>query len=453
MPHPHLIQSLSGWGRLPVTECAVYRPEKRREVAAILASGEQPSFIARGLGRSYGDTSCNDRAGVILMTRLNRMLAFDPETGVLECEAGVGLDEIIDVFLPRGFFLPVTPGTKFVTVGGAIANDVHGKNHHCDGSFSEFVLDFQLLTPGQGVLHCSREENPDVFWATVGGAGLTGVILTARLRLRRVETAYIRVDYRRAENVHDALASMSELDEKYRYSVAWVDCLAKGRRLGRSVLMYGEHAAVDELPAKRRREPLRVRPRAALNVPFDLPAWTLNPFSVKAFNNLYYALHPSADGQIVDYDRYFYPLDSVHNWNRIYGRRGFVQFQATLPKTSADGLVELLERLSAARRASFLAVLKVFGAQGQGWLSHPRPGYTLTLDIPYARGLREFVKELEKITLDRGGRLYLAKDALAAPESFAAGYDKLDAFRELKARLDPDGVLSSSQARRLKLVD
>ncbi len=437
---------------MPVAECSVYRPEKRRNVAPILASGGQPSFIARGLGRSYGDASCNAGAGVVLMTRLNRMLAFDAEAGVLECEAGVGLDEIIHAFLPRGYFLPVTPGTKFVTVGGAIANDVHGKNHHRDGTFGNFVLGFQLLTPGQGVLTCSRDENADVFWATIGGIGLTGVILTARIKLMPVPSAYLKVDYRRVANLDAALEAMGELDERYLYSVAWVDCLAKGASLGRSVLMYGEHAAVDDLPPKRQAEPFRVKPRRALGVPVDLPAFTLNPLSVKAFNNVFYKFHPTADGQIVDYDRYFYPLDSVHNWNRIYGRKGFVQFQATLPKESAKGLVELLERLSESKRASFLAVLKAFGEQGQGLLSHPMPGYTLTLDIPHRRGLEEFARELERITLDRGGRLYFAKDALAAPETIAAMYPRLDAFREIQARLDPNGVLSSSLARRVGIV-
>ena len=449
--HPFVKQTLSGWGRMPAAECCVYRPEKRREQKAILRSGEQTSFIARGRGRSYGDTSVNADAGVILVTRLNRMLAFDPDTGVLECEAGVGPDEIIDVFLPRGFFLPVTPGTKFVTVGGAIANDVHGKNHHRDGTFSRFVLDFTLLTPGQGVITCSRDENADVFWATTGGIGLTGIILTARIELAPVQTAYIKVDYRRAENLDAALASMAELDNAYRYSVAWVDCLARGASLGRSVLMYGEHASVDDLPTKRRGAPFRVKPRLALNVPVDLPGLTLNSLSVKAFNQLFYKIHPTAEGKVVDYDRYFYPLDSVLNWNRIYGKRGFVQFQASLPGDSAEGLVELLERLSESKRASFLAVLKAFGPAGQGLLSHPIPGYTLTLDIPNRRGLEPFLTELETITLDRGGRLYLAKDAVAAPHTIAAMYDTLDRFREVKARLDPQGVLSSSMSRRLGL--
>lgn len=448
----YVTQKLAGWGRLPVEVCHVYRPERRRGVWEAFGSREQATYLARGLGRSYGDTALNTLGGVIDISRLDRMIDFDPESGVLACEGGVSLAAILDAFVPRGYFLPVTPGTKFVTVGGAIANDVHGKNHHRDGAFGNFVVDFALLTPNGEVVTCSPTEHEDLFWATVGGVGLTGIILTARIQLRRVETAYIRVDYRRAPDLDTSLALMAELDPCYPYSVAWVDCLAQGRDLGRSVLMFGDHARLNDMPFSRGMHPLRLRGACAKSVPADLPGFVLNPWTVRAFNEVFYRFHPNAEGKLVDYDRYFYPLDSVHHWNRMYGRGGFVQFQATIPDSNARALTRLLEAVSQSSRASFLAVLKRFGATGQGLLSYPSPGYTLALDIPNHRGLRPFMDELHGLVAEAGGRIYLAKDACAPASVFSAMYPGLDRFREIQRRVDPEGRLSSTLARRLGIT-
>lgn len=451
-PEPFVTQTLSGWGRYTPQACHVYRPERTRLIESILRGGSQQHYIARGLGRSYGDTSLNEGGGVIDFTRLNRMMYFDPATSILECEAGVSLEEILDVFVPRGYFLPVTPGTKFVTVGGAIANDVHGKNHHRDGTFGRSVVDLGLYTPRGELYLCSPESHMDLFWATVGGIGLTGVILTARFRLQRIESAYILVDYYRARNLEDALATMEASDKDYQYSVAWVDCLARGAELGRSVLMRGNHATQRQLPPQLAAHPYAIRRGRQKNVPVDFPGFVLNPLNIRLFNNLFYGMHKTIDGQIVDYDRYFYPLDGILNWNRMYGRCGFVQYQATLPAESAKGLVTLLERLSASRRASFLGVLKCFGDKNPGLLSHPMKGYTLTLDIPNRAGLGAFLNELDAILLDHGGRLYLAKDAAASPETVAAMYPELKRFCEIKGWVDPENKLSSSMARRLGIV-
>lgn len=449
----YVSRNLSGWGRFPVEPCHLYRPEKQRETAAILDSGLDPSYIPRGLGRSYGDASLNREAGAISTARLNRFLAFDAETGLLECESGVSLAEIIEVFLPRGFFLPVTPGTKFVTLGGAIAADVHGKNHHQDGTIAQFVQDFRLLTPAGLQLQCSRSENSQVFWATLGGMGLTGMIQSARIKLLRVESAYVRVDYEKAGNLDAALDQMSASDDRYRYSVAWIDALARGGSLGRSVLMRGDHAAAADV-ASRARSPLAARARRALSVPFDLPALALNSLTVSAFNALYYAGHVNGAGHLVDFDRFFYPLDAIRDWNRVYGKRGFVQYQVVLPlESSRAGLRILLERLAGSRRASFLAVLKRFGKANQGPLSFPAPGWTLALDLPVTRDLPEFLGELDDVVVDHGGRVYLAKDAVLRPEKFARMYPRLDEFRAVKQRLDPQGRVSSSLARRLKIVE
>jgi FAD/FMN-containing dehydrogenase len=444
---------ISGWGRYPVESCRVFRPEKRSEVAAALQAGEQTSYIARGLGRSYGDAALNQNAGVIWQVRLNRFLAFDSASGVLECESGVSLAEIIQYFLPRGWFLPVTPGTKFVTVGGAIAADVHGKNHHRDGSFSNFVFDFRLLTGSDEVLLCSPAEHAEVFWATVGGMGLTGIILSARLRLRRVDTSYVLVDFHKAPDLDDALATMESTDERYAYSVAWIDVLARKSSLGRSILMRGNHAAASDLPARVHR-PLASSTSPRWNLILDFPSGVLNPLTVKVFNTAYYALHRTATGRLVSFEKFFYPLDAIDRWNRMYGKRGFVQYQIALPQAGgAAGLRTILDRLARSRRASFLAVLKRFGDAGSGLLSFPLRGYTLALDIPVANGLIPFLHELDRITLDYGGRIYLAKDAVIRPGDFSAMYPKLDRFQAMQRKLDPRGLFSSSLARRLGILE
>jgi len=445
-------QTLAGWGNFPREEAHAFRPESAAEIAEVLAERETSSYISSGLGRSYGDAALNRDAGVIFHDRLQRFLAWDPAAAVVECEAGVSYQDLLDTFGPRGFVPPVTPGTKFVTMGGAIAADVHGKNHHRDGSLAEFVLSFELLTGTGQVLTCSRQQNADVFWATLGGMGLTGVILSARLRLRRVESAYVEVDYRKAANLDQALELFEQDDQNYRYSVAWIDCLASGRALGRSVLMRGEYLPADQLPDRLRANPLSVPRRRPLSIPFYFPGFALNSLSIRAFNHLYYRKHRD-ETKVVDYDAFFYPLDSILHWNRIYGRRGFVQYQLALPPASSrQGLIEVLEKVSRSGRASFLAVLKTFGPANPGLLSFPMEGATLALDIPNTGApLRELLNELDRIVLRHGGRVYLAKDARLSRESFEAMYPRADEFRDLKERLDPEGVFSSSLARRLGL--
>jgi decaprenylphospho-beta-D-ribofuranose 2-oxidase len=446
-------QQLSGWGRMNPDECRVFRPEKYRNAVETFLAPDGGSIIPRGLGRSYGDPSVNGGGRVLDMTRQNRMLAFDETRGVVECEAGVSLEALIEAFLPRGYFLPVSPGTKFVTVGGAIANDIHGKNHHVAGSFGQFVEELTLLTPTGETLVCTPEQNSDVFWATVGGVGLTGLILTAKVRLKPVPSAWISVDYYKSRDLDDALATMADSDDRYIYSVAWVDCLASGSSLGRSVLMRGNHATLDQLGGERAARPYHVKHPMTKTVPFDFPGFVLNPLSMRAFNEAIWAVHKTQNGTLVDYDKYFYPLDSVHHWNRGYGKKGFAQFQATLPPQSKQGLVKLLEKLSGEKRASFLAVLKCFGDGNPGLLSHPMKGYTLTLDIPNAAGLPEFMKDLDRILLDYGGRLYFAKDSLSDAATIEKMYPRLPEFRAIQKRLDPQGRLSSNLARRLGLVE
>lgn len=440
---------IAGWGNYPKEEAFLYRPEKYKELQEMVTSSEsQLRYISRGLGRSYGDTALNQGNGILLHTKFNRFLAFDSETQILECEAGVSLEEIIEVFLPRGYFLPVTPGTKYVTIGGAIANDVHGKNHHKDGAISDHVIDFTLMTADGKVLTCSREENAELFWATVGGIGLTGILLTARLRLIPVESAYMEVDYQKAANLEEALEKLAETDDLYPYSVAWIDCLTSGKSMGRSVLMLGKHAS--------REHPLSIREKRKLNMPFHLPSIALNPLSIGAFNTLYYNKFKDNSRVTVDYDTFFYPLDAIGNWNRMYGSSGFIQYQMVFPpETSKAGLTTILTMLSRARKSSFLAVLKSFGEKGKGWLAFPRKGYTLALDIPVRGGEKflSFIHELDQVVMKYDGVLYLAKDSTMSPETFRHMYPEWERFRQMKEQIDPHHVFSSSMSRRLKLTE
>ncbi|MEQ9459925.1 MAG: FAD-binding oxidoreductase [Phycisphaeraceae bacterium] len=447
-------QSVGGWGRFPIHDCPVSRPDGEEQVRSALSGSNGRSIIARGLGRSYGDPAINNQGGVVLQAQRNRMLAFDKTTGVLTAEAGVSLAEIIDAFLPRGYFLPTTPGTKFVTLGGAIAADIHGKNHHIDGSFGSFITSLRLMLANGSILTCARDENPDVFAATLGGMGLTGIILSASLRLRRVPSAYYQVAYRRASNLDAALELFDRTDTEYPYSVAWIDCLGKGSSLGRSVLMLGRDAQPTDLPDRLRDTPYQIRKQRTKSVPFDFPAIALNSWSVKAFNTLFYAKHADTT-KIVDYDTYFYPLDSIHAWNRIYGRRGFIQYQVLLPReNSREGLIRVLEAISSAGAASFLAVLKTSGRVGDGLLSYLFPGHTLALDIPnYGPQLFELTRKLDRMLLDAGGRLYLAKDATMDAETFSAMYPNLNRFKAIKNKVDPDQRFDSVQAQRLGITE
>jgi FAD/FMN-containing dehydrogenase len=396
----------------------------------------------------------NGGGGIILTERLSRLLAFDPEAAWIECEAGLSLRSLLAFLLPRGFFLPVVPGTQFVTVGGAIAADVHGKNQHLDGTIGRHVLEMRLMVPSGDVLRCAPDENADVFDATVGGMGLTGTVVSARLKLLPVESAFVATSIRRAPDLSATLAAIEEDARASRYSVAWIDGLGRGGTLGRAVLIRGDHLPASELPLRHRDRPLRNDASRALTVPFDLPGFALGPTTVGAFNGLYF--NAARTGTSVStIEKFFFPLDRALHWNRLYGRRGFVQYQALLPReTAAEGCARILEEISRIRAASFLAVLKTTGPAGRGLLSFPLPGITLALDIPnVGEPLRPLARRLDEIVLRASGRLYLAKDALTDAPTFAAMYPRLGAFRAVRGRIDPSGRLGSSQSRRLGLSE
>ena len=440
---------LTGWGRTAPTRAEVVRPESAEAVAAALADGRP--VIARGLGRAYGDAAQNAGGLVIDATGLDAVHAFDTERGVIDAGAGLALEALIALALPHGWFVPVTPGTRHVTLGGALAADVHGKNHHVDGAFSRHVEAFELALPG-GALREVTPADP-LFAATAGGMGLTGVITRMRLRLSPVTSAHMRVTTSRAGDLDALMASMVERDAGFRYSVAWIDCLKRGAALGRGVLLRGEHATAEELPPKLRRDPLAYSPRPALGVPDVVPSGLLNTAVARAFNEAYFRRAPAQERVGLEaIGPYFHPLDAVAGWNRLYGPRGFVQYQAVVPDAEGEAVRALVERVSGAGMSSFLAVLKRFG-EGTGMLSFPMAGWTLALDIPVgASDLARRLDELDDIVAAAGGRVYLAKDARVRAELLPAMYPDLERWREVRRSADPEGLMRSDLALRLGLV-
>ena len=438
---------LSGWGRYPRADCAVLRPRSTDDLIKTL---DKSSLIARGMGRAYGDSALNKYATVD-MTGFNRMLAFDPQAGVLTVEAGVVLGEIVEVFLPRGWFPPVTPGTKFVTVGGMIAADVHGKNHHKHGSFGNFVEWIDIIGADGEIKRCSRKKNSALFSYTIGGMGLTGIILRTAFRMIPIETAWIRQEIQPTANLDETMAAFDAGDD-WTYSVAWIDCLASGSGLGRSLLLLGEHARRDELDDARRREPFRTPRRRNIRLTFNAPTWALNRWSVRAFNAFYYWNGARATTQsLVDWDSFFYPLDAILEWNRIYGRRGFAQFQCVIPlDRSRVGIAELLRAISASGQASFLAVLKLFGRQ-MSKFSFPMAGYTLALDFSINQKTLTLLQRLDEITVAHGGRFYLAKDSRMSRETLEQSDVRVAAFRSMREKTGASGLFASMQSERLSL--
>jgi decaprenylphospho-beta-D-ribofuranose 2-oxidase len=451
LPSGANLMTLSGWGRYPACKAEVYRPEKVAELSDLVHRGG--SMIARGAGRAYGDAALNEHGRVINLERLNRMLAFDEATGIIRCEAGVTLDEIIRVFIRRGWFPPVVPGTRFVTLGGSVAADIHGKGHHRDSSLGAHVSSLDLMLASGEIRRCSREENTDLFMATLGGMGLTGVILSVEMRLRRIESAWIAGETIVARDIDQAIAAFEDIGQRYGNSLAWIDCGGRSRDgLGRSVIIAGNFASPGDLDQRRGQAPFDVPPKIRAGLPFDLPSIALNSLTVRAFNAAYYRFHSARSGaSIRDYQGFFFPLDAIGGWNRMYGLRGFVQYQCVWPLAhSREGLIEVLEAIGRSRRGSFLTVLKKFGAQ-DGILSFPMPGYTLALDFAVDDGLFAFLDSLDRRVLARGGRVYLAKDARMRPEIFREMYLNFARWREIKGAADPNNMFSSSLSRRLRI--
>lgn len=435
--------TVTGWGRVRRAAAQAYRPERLGAAEAAVLGRPEGGLIAYGAGRSYGDAPLNDGGHVLLCERLDRILDFDPDERLVVSEPGTSLGALQRVLVPRGFMLPAMPGTGFATLGGAVANDVHGKNHDRHGSLGDHVEWFDLLTADGRVRRVSPKSDAALFAATVGGIGLTGVMTAICVRLLPASSNAVDMREERVQDL-DHFMELFELARKAStFSVGWIDAQARGARMGRGVLETAEMAA-ESVPSGRER---------TRRIPFDIPGFLLNRLSIKAFNEFYYRRVPRAGrSRRVALDRFFHPLDAVADWNRLYGKRGFHQFQCVIPDAeSRAGIGQLLEAISRSGAGSFLAVLKTLGGAGRGHLSFPLRGYTLALDFPARGGTGELLSRLERITLDHGGRIYLAKDSSLSPDGFAAMYPALPEFRAVLEDVDPDGVFVSDLARRLKI--
>jgi FAD/FMN-containing dehydrogenase len=432
--------TLHGWGRYPRIDADVALPLTLTQCATLVH--DAAPLIARGMGRSYGDSALASH--VLATSHIDHFHDFDANTGVLTCAAGVTLDTILRTLVPRGWFLPVTPGTRFVSIGGAIASDVHGKNHHGDGTIGAHVLRLELLLGNGERVFASPVENVELFHATCGGMGLTGIIVAATIQLKPIRSSDIIQTTIKAPNL-DAVLAAFDAHATSTYSVAWIDCLARGVSLGRSLLMVGEHATDGELS---------VQSASPKPVPFDMPAWMLNHASIKTFNALYYGrIRQTLSTQRLAFEPFFYPLDALSDWNRLYGKAGFVQYQFALPKAAGvTGLRQVLELIAQSGRGSFLAVLKVFGAANANHLSFPIEGYTLALDFKAEPAVFELLDILDQVVLQHGGRLYLTKDARMTAATFKASYPRWSEFEQVRARWHAHGKFASVQSRRLGLL-
>jgi decaprenylphospho-beta-D-ribofuranose 2-oxidase len=429
--------SLSGWGRYPLSENQSVTFRDGEMLRQLLAKSDE--VIAFGNGRSYGDSALNDQ--IIRCKPYNYFLGFDADRGVLHVQAGVLLSEILRAFVHRGWFLMVTPGTRLITVGGAIASDVHGKNHHQVGCFSECVESFNMMLPNGEVVCCSRQQNYELFQATCGGMGLTGIILDVQITLVKINSAYLDQKTIKTRNLRDTFNAFEQHQDS-PYSVDWLDCLASGDSLGRCLLMTGEFRNDGELSYQSKAKP---------GLPCNFPSFALNKWSIKVFNGLYYGKAKAGQSlQLVDIDSFFYPLDAIANWNRIYGKNGFTQYQFVLPKESSyEGLREILSKISRHGKGSFLAVLKLCGAANDNLLSFPMAGYSLALDFKIEPEIFDLLNRLDDIVVQYGGRIYLAKDARVSKDIFEKGYSKIEAFKVLRQRYKMNEKFNSLQSRRL----
>lgn len=408
---PNFKQKVTNWGNFPIVEKEMKSEDSFRKIKEFVQNHNE--VIARGNGRCYGDASLGEN--IFSTKKLNKFISFDRLNGIIECESGVLLSDVLEISVPQGYFLYVTPGTKFISVGGAIASDVHGKNHHSEGCFSEYVIDFKLMTENGDIIICSKEENSEKFYATIGGMGLTGIVLSARFKLKNIETAYIRQESIKAENL-DEIFRLFDESESWTYTVAWIDCLQKGKDIGRSILMRGEHAFAHELPQKFSKNPLRLKKKFSPTVPFYFPGFVLNALTVRLFNLLYYKKQAKKElKNIIDYETYFYPLDAINDWNKIYGKSGFIQYQMVIPKENGkEGMKKILETIANSGNGSFLAVLKLFGKSNpEAYNSFPIEGYTLALDFKVNSKLKKLVEQLDKTVQEFGGRIYLTKDSMS----------------------------------------
>jgi decaprenylphospho-beta-D-ribofuranose 2-oxidase len=450
-------KTLVGWARTAPSRATVLSGDEvtsDERLAEALTSADARGVIARGLGRSYGDTAQNAGGLVVDMTARNRIHAVDAGTGLIDLDAGVSLDTLMKVALPFGLWVPVLPGTRQVTVGGAIANDIHGKNHHSAGSFGNHVVAMDLLT-ASGEIRRLEPDGPEseLFWATVGGIGLTGIILRATIRMTQTETAYFVADTERTANLDETIERFADgSDEAYDYSSAWFDSISTGPKLGRAALGRGSLARLDELPEKLRRDPLKFDAPQLATLPDVFPNGLANKLSFSAIGELYYRKTKNKRGQIQNLTAFYHPLDLFGEWNRAYGSNGFLQYQFIVPLAAEAEFRSIIADIAASGHVSFLNVFKKFGEGNRAPLSFPMPGWNICVDFPIVDGLGPFCRGLDARVLAMGGRLYTAKDSRTDAATFAAMYPRLDEWRKVRDAVDPDGVFASDMSRRLALT-
>ena len=446
--------TLTGWGRIAPSSAELAEPSSLADAETLLKTAA-PSrhLIARGLGRSYNNAAQCGGGVVVSTARLDRIIELDPVTGLVTAEAGVSLEQLMVAGLPAGWFVPVSPGTRQVTIGGAIAADVHGKNHHVSGSFARHVRSFDLVLPSGELRTVTAGGDPALFWATAGGMGLTGLIVRATVQLKRVATSRVKVETVRTADIDETMAVLAEHDRTYGYTVAWTDSMARGKGLGRSVVTSGDFADVADVPADEKGDPFAFRPGARLGVPAQFPPGLINRYTVALANEAWYRKAPKhREGELQTIGAFFHPLDGIRNWNRVYGPGGFRQYQYVMPFGEEAVVRRSVELVSAARAPSFVTVLKRFGEGDPGLLSFPMPGWTLALDFPARTPeLAPLLDRLDRLVLDAGGRVYLAKDSRVPADVLAQMYPRLAEFQKLRAALDPDGLLASDLSRRLGL--
>jgi decaprenylphospho-beta-D-ribofuranose 2-oxidase len=460
-PVPSRRVTLTGWGRIAPTEADLAAPATGEEAAALLSNGAAAGggVIPRGLGRSYNNAAQSAGGLVVSTGRLNKIISLDPAAGIVVAEAGVSLEQLMVAGLPHGWFVPVSPGTRQVTVGGAIAADVHGKNHHVAGSFASHVISFDILFPaagqaGQAEPHTvTPQADPEIFWATAGGMGLTGFITRATIQLKRVESSLVAVDTVKTKDIDETMAVLAEHDSKYGYTVAWSDDLARGGSLGRSIITSGDFATLADLSDSQRRDPFAFNPRARLAAPPAFPPGLMNRYSIRLANAAWYAKAPKHRAhELQTISQFFHPLDGIRDWNRVYGPGGFRQYQYVMPFGAEAAVRKSFEMVSAHRAPSFITVLKRFGKADPGLLSFPTAGWTLALDFPARTpGLGPLLDQLDQLVVEHGGRVYLAKDSRVSAATLEQMYPGLPEFRKVRAEIDPHGVLGSDLSRRLGL--
>ena len=447
-------RTLMGWARTAPTRARVLSTSDVDELARAVRESDERGVIARGLGRSYGDPAQNAGGTVLDMTPLNRIHRIDPDNALVDVDAGVNLDQLMRAALPYGLWVPVLPGTRQVTVGGAIANDIHGKNHHSAGSFGNHVESMDLLTADGEVRALTPDgEGSELFWATVGGIGLTGIVLRATIRMTRTETAYFIADTDQTADLDETIALFDDgSDDHYTYSSAWFDSISTGAKLGRAAFGRGSLATLDQLPKKLRADPLKFDAPQLVTLPDLFPPRLGNKLTFSTIGELYYRKTPKRGrGLVQNISAFYHMLDLIGEWNRAYGSQGFAQYQFSVPYGEEEGLKRIIRKIAHSGHVSFLNVIKKMGAGNRGLLSYPHPGWMVCLDFPIVDGLSRFCTDLDEDVLALGGRLYTAKDSRTSAETFHKMYPRIDEFRKIRHSVDPEGIFASDMSRRLEL--